>query len=525
MSPSFKIKKGCRQSGNAKRAKKADISVAKKSEMILANLSSHELIAKWRDGSQDAAALLMDRYRLRLIALVASRISKNREYLIDPEDVVQSAMGSFFRSASPQSPSRLQIDTALSVWNLLAVFARRKLSRSLTRMDAAKRGAGWSRQPVIDFASLEEIAVSQLTDGRETKWASELMAEFYSTITPDQMKLLELLLHGYTQKEVATKLAIDERTVRRRIKSLRESIEPTFSVDRIDQHQSGSISPATIEMPYVSYSEFVLGKLIGRGGFGKVYQARMQSDGSFVAVKFMHRDLWSDEIAKQAFLREIDQASRIDHPGILNYLGWGESPHGGPYILSELVDGLPLNRIRNQTTTDSIEVLRQVCEAISEAHTNGVVHGDLTPQNILIAREGRIVITDFGLSTSFVRSPDLLESLNTSRGGTVGYAAPEQVSPAFGTIGPWTDVYAIGALAYFFLNGSAPHTKENVTVSLVDTIDEQDVSLLIEGRTSDLQPSSALEKLKRVASMALRKAVSDRPHDVQSLLDLLHEFN
>jgi hypothetical protein len=129
--------------------------VAENSEITFANLSGHELIEKWRAGSQEAAAVLMERYRLRLIALVASRFSRGQRGSIDPEDVVQSAMGSFFRNTSPASQSRLQIESTLSVWNLLAMFARRKLFRSLERASAAKRGAGWDRNMLDQIELLE----------------------------------------------------------------------------------------------------------------------------------------------------------------------------------------------------------------------------------------------------------------------------------------------------------------------------------------------------------------------------------
>jgi len=129
--------------------------VAENSEIIFANLSGHELIAKWRTGSQEAAAVLMERYRLRLIALIASRLSRGQRGSIDPEDIVQSAMGSFFRNTSSACQNRLQIESTLSVWNLLAMFARRKLSRSLERVLAAKRGAGWDCNALDQIELLE----------------------------------------------------------------------------------------------------------------------------------------------------------------------------------------------------------------------------------------------------------------------------------------------------------------------------------------------------------------------------------
>ena len=457
----------------------------------------------------------MERYRLRLIALVASRLSRGQRGSIDPEDVVQSAMGSFFRNTSSASQSRLQIKSTLSVWNLLAMFARRKLSRSLERASAAKRGAGWDSNALDQIELLEfQQATPVLQD------VAEIVDELKSMLAPDHMKLLELLLAGNTQKEIAESLSVDERTVRRRVTTIRHLLTPHLFENQITNDEDAILQPPSFSLPRIGYGQFVLGKMIGSGGFGKVYQARMQVTDTSVAVKFMHRHLWTDVRAKNSFLHEIDQASRINHPGIIKYLGWGESPHGGPYILSELIEGSPLSQCRPMGDMQLFQVLRQVCQAVGVAHSLGIVHGDLTPNNILIAPDGRAVITDFGLSTYLqpVAQSQGVDSAMRSVGGTLGYAAPEQVSPAFGCIGPWTDIYAIGAIAHFCLTGIAPHTKADVAESLSSTISEDDENL-----PSNLQLKSASTMLTKLVKLALRKTVTDRPSDIPTLIAALNE--
>lgn len=501
--------------------------MAENSQLDFTSLSGHELIAKWRTGCQEAAAVLMDRYRLRLIALVASRLSRGQRSAIDPEDVVQSAMGSFFRRTSSASQSRLQIESTLSVWNLLAVFARRKLSRSLERVTAAKRGAGWDRN------KLDQIEVLEFPYAKsDSQEVDELVNELSSMLAPDQVELLELLLAGNTQKEIAEELSVDERTVRRRVTTIRNLLTPHLFETQVGNGgigfqpvmnivpQAGSLCHGSLSLPRIGYGQFVLGKMIGRGGFGKVYQARMQATDTPVAVKFMHRNLWTDVRAKNSFLHEIDQASRIDHPAIIKYMGWGESPHGGPYILSELIEGRPLSQCRTMGDTKLVQVLRQICEAVSKAHLSGVIHGDLTPSNILITSDSRAVITDFGLSTCVqpVAPSQGVDSATRSVGGTLGYAAPEQVSPAFGSIGPWTDIYAIGAIAYFCLTGNAPHAKGDPAESLASTIAEEDEVI-----PSGIPMTAASKKLSKVAKLALRKAVTDRPNEIRILMAALNE--
>ncbi len=107
-----------------------------------------------------------------------------------------------------------------------------------------------------------------------------------------------------------------------------------------------------------------------------------------------------------------------------------------------------------------------------------------------------------------------------SVGGTLGYAAPEQVSPAFGCIGPWTDIYAIGAIAYFCLSGIAPHTKADVAESLSSTISEDD-----ETTPGNALVTAASEILSRLVKLALRKTVIDRPNDIPTLMAALSELD
>ncbi len=491
--------------------------MAENSKITFANLSGHELIEKWRTGSQEAAAVLMERYRLRLIALVASRLSRGQRGSIDPEDVVQSAMGSFFRNTSSASQSRLQIESTLSVWNLLAMFAKRKLSRSLERASAAKRGAGWDRNALDQIELLE---FQQATP--ESQEVAELVNELNSMLSPDQVELLELLLAGNTQREIAEELSVEERTVRRRVTTIRNLLTPHLFENQTTNDGDAILQPPSFSLPRIGYGQFVLGKMIGSGGFGKVYQARMQATDTSVAVKFMHRHLWTDVRAKNSFLHEIDQASRIDHPGIIKYLGWGESPHGGPYTLSELIKGSPLSHCRPMGDMHLVQVLRQVCEAIGVAHSSGIVHGDLTPNNILISTDGRAIITDFGLSTCLqpIAQSQGIDSAVRSVGGTLGYAAPEQVSPAFGSIGPWTDIYAIGAIAYFCLTGIAPHTKADVAESLSSTISEEDEPI-----PGNVLITAASETLSRLVKLALRKTVTDRPNGIPTLMAALSELD
>jgi eukaryotic-like serine/threonine-protein kinase len=224
---------------------------------------------------------------------------------------------------------------------------------------------------------------------------------------------------------------------------------------------------------------------------------------------------------RQAFLREIESASRIKHPAITRYLGWGESPHGGPYILSELVDGPPLAGSIPCDPLQGVRWIEEIVQAMDAAHQCGVIHGDLTPKNILLRETGRLVITDFGmahvLSSNMGRNgPDDLEPF---RGGTLGFAAPEQFSAAFGPIGVATDIYAVGGLAYYLLSGRGPHQSGDDWLS--ETLSDADpVIPVIEAagdRSREGYRLAAQQTLQRIATLALRKAIEDRPQGMAAL--------
>ena len=477
-------------------------------EKLLADLSGDELLRRWKLGDERAASVLVDRYTLRLVALVASRLNRRFQDTIDPEDVVQSAMGSFFAAARQ---SRLRISQSVSLWHLLAAFAKRKMLRTIERQSAAKRGGEFQR------VGLDERVHAWEADPSEAR--SEAVEELLRAMDeelPSQLReVLDHLLAGRTRKEIAEALNLTERTVRRRVVRLRDILasEPQRSEADADGE---TVSPS---LPRIDYHEFVLGKLVGAGGFGKVYRSTMQTDGSVVAVKFLRKAFWWNDEAKRSFLREVDQASQIDLPSVVRYLGWGESPHGGPYVVARWIDGVTLAERHDVSPERFMQYLLQICDTVGAVHAAGVIHGDLTPSNILVTAPDRIVITDFGFSQHVRRRGDRPagpQETVSPLGGTLGFAAPEQISPSFGRIGPGTDIYAVGGLAYWYLAGNAPHDRGASEASLASTIASADTD------TSQLPSDSpATSDIKRVAAATLRKSVNDRPQTIAEVADLL----
>lgn len=192
---------------------------------------------------------------------------------------------------------------------------------------------------------------------------------------------------------------------------------------------------------------------IGRGGMGVVYRARQPGLDREVAVKV----LASGPLAARGFVdrlrTEAAVLGRLHHPGIVTVHEVGVAD-GQPFLVMELVPGGSLAEQvaeRPLPPAAAAELVFQVALAIQHAHAAGVWHRDLKPGNILLGADGRPRVTDFGLAKLADTDSGLTHSGQAL--GTPGYLAPEQVDSSQHEIGPWTDVYALGAVLYHLLTG------------------------------------------------------------------------
>ena len=428
-----------------------DNQIEENSEIPLCNQSDANLVRAWQSGSQQAASALMDRYAARLVALISVRLSKPIRQSVDPEDIVQSAMGSFFNAARH---NKIQVSQSVFVWDLLAVIARRKLTRVVEKSFAEKRGGNFRR------VSLE---INQEIMQTASDSSDDIAATILEDLPSELGQIAMLLWSGYSQTEIACELNISDRTVRRRIEKIRDAVAP---VDTTLSSQQSESKPPMLQR--YSYGEFVLAKMIGSGGFGKVYRAVLRETQAVVAIKFLRRQFWQDVEAKNSFLAEIASASQVCSPNVIRYFGWGESPHGGPFVISQWIDGVPLDRMGNLSKEKFVDLLQQLCTTLRLVHDAGIVHGDVTPRNFIVEKSGRLVLTDFGFARSNLGEPIATERL----GGTLGFAAPEQVSHAFGEISPATDIYAIGGIVHWYLTGAAPNAATSIQESVASTLDD-----------------------------------------------------
>ncbi|MCU1267901.1 MAG: Serine/threonine protein kinase [Acidobacteria bacterium] len=252
---------------------------------------------------------------------------------------------------------------------------------------------------------------------------------------------------------------------------------------------------------------YVIQHELKRGGMGVVYLAKDQQLHSRpVVVKLLLDDAYQSEYVVQKFHQEVEALSRIDHPGIVGIIDAGELRDGKPFIVMQYVEGVTLRSAMSpegMSLERTGDLFRQIGRALSAAHSRGIFHRDLKPDNIMLQDLGRgeeqVKIIDFGIAKvkDSVIAPST--SLNLSP-GTVAYMAPEQLNGR--TITSATDIFALGAIAYEVVTGRKPFNPETG----FELLQMQQAGVRV--KPSDLRPSLPLE-----AQEVILKALSFNPSD------------
>lgn len=203
---------------------------------------------------------------------------------------------------------------------------------------------------------------------------------------------------------------------------------------------------------------------VGSGGMGEVWRAERVDDfEQAVAIKLI-RPLMDSPNLRERFARERRILARLEHPNIARLLDGGVSDDGIPWYAMEFVRGLHLVQYAQKHALDTrarVELLLQVCDAVSHAQTLLVVHRDLKPSNVLVDTEGRARVLDFGIARLLDDTADVHLTSTGMRVFSPAYAAPEQIlGQAAGTA---ADVFALGAMLYELLSGEVPHPKRSAS--------------------------------------------------------------
>ena len=210
-----------------------------------------------------------------------------------------------------------------------------------------------------------------------------------------------------------------------------------------------------VDDPRLYSGRYQVTHLIARGGMAIVYRAQDTLLNRPVALKTLYPELSADPLFVEGFRREAQAAANLSHPNIVPVFDWGED-NGTYFIVMELVDGTSLADMlrggRTLTASHSATLMSQVAAALGYAHRNGVVHRDVKPGNILIASDGQVKVTDFGIAQAMSVEDQLAEEGSVM--GTATYFSPEQAEGA--PVDGRSDIYSLGVVLYEMLAGRPP---------------------------------------------------------------------
>lgn len=202
---------------------------------------------------------------------------------------------------------------------------------------------------------------------------------------------------------------------------------------------------------------------VGSGGMSDVYKAKCHKLNRYVAIKVLKSEFSEDRNFVSKFRAEAQAAAALSHPNIVNIYDVGEE-NGLYYIVMELVEGITLKKYIDKKgridVKEAVSIAIQVAQGIQTAHSHHIIHRDIKPQNIIISREGKVKVTDFGIARA-----SSSQTISSNAVGSVYYISPEQARGSYSD--ERSDIYSLGITLYEMVTGMLPFEGDNtVAVAL-----------------------------------------------------------
>ena len=254
-------------------------------------------------------------------------------------------------------------------------------------------------------------------------------------------------------------------------------------------------------------------ELIGRGGMGAVYKVRQIAIDRVVALKILPSTLAADPEFELRFTREAQAMARLSHPNIVVLFEFGQREQLF-YLIMEYVDGASMRHLVDTagvSPREALAIIPQICDALQFAHDRGIVHRDIKPENILLDRQGRVKIADFGLARMAGSA-----GVNVTQVvlGTPYYMAPEQMTTPQ-AVDHRADIYSLGVVFYQLLTGELP----------IGRFDPPSRKVLVDVRLDDVvlrslerEPSRRYQHVSEVKTEVEDIAAAPLPHEQPGIL-------
>jgi eukaryotic-like serine/threonine-protein kinase len=272
------------------------------------------------------------------------------------------------------------------------------------------------------------------------------------------------------------------------------------------------VSVPLLETGEVLGGRYEILQMLGEGGMGAVYKARDRELDRFVALKLIRRELAANPAIVARFKQELLLSHQVTHKNVIRIYDLGDAD-GLKFISMEFVEGQDLRSLILEKDKfppeEAVEIIQQVCRALEAAHSVGVIHRDLKPQNIMRDKTGRILVMDFGMART-VEGDGMTQS--GALVGTMEYMSPEQALA--GNLDQRSDLFAVGLILYELLTGKMPYKAESALASLIKRTQQRAVPV-------SEHDGSIPAALSNIVSKCLEREAAQRyPSSAEILRDL-----